>query len=43
MVLYNDNEPYCVRWLQRLRDAGHMPPGLVDGRDIRDLTGDDLQ
>lgn len=39
---YNDADPYAARWLQNLIDAGHIAPGVVDTRDIRDVSSDDL-
>ena len=39
---YNDTDPYAARWLQNLIDAGHIAPGVVDTRDIRDISSDDL-
>jgi len=40
---YLDNDPYCAAWLRNLIKAGHIPPGDVDERDIRDVTADELQ
>ncbi len=40
---YNDTDPYAARWLQNLIDAGHIAPGVVDTRDIRDISPDDLK
>ena len=40
---YNDTDPYAARWLQNLIDAGHIAPGAVDTRDIRDLSPNDLK
>ncbi len=42
-VYYNENDPYCVRWLQNLRDAGHIPRGLVDGRSIKEIRSEDTR
>ncbi len=40
---YNENEPYAAQWLRNLIDAGHIAPGVVDDRDIRDVTAGDLR
>lgn len=40
---YNDNDPYCAEWLRNLIAAGHLPPGDVDERDIRDVDPQDLE
>jgi len=42
-VFYNDNEPYVCEWLRNLIAAGHLPEGEVDGRDIREVSPDDLK
>lgn len=39
---YNENEPYCAEWLRNLIAAGHIAPGVVDERDIRDVRPDEL-
>jgi len=39
---YNEIEPYLCAWLNNQIAAGLIPPGRVDGRDIRDLDPDDL-
>lgn len=40
---YNEFEPYAAQWLRNLIDAGHLPPGDVDERDIKDVSPDDLE
>src|SRR5579859_587764 len=40
---YNEIDPYCCRWLQRLMDEGHLPPGYIDDRSIVDVSPDDLE
>ncbi len=40
---YNEWEPYCAQWLRNLIDAGHIPAGDVDERDIREVSGNDLK
>jgi DNA (cytosine-5)-methyltransferase 1 len=42
VVYYNDNDPVCVEWLFNLIAAGALPFGVVDGRDIREVTPRDL-
>jgi DNA (cytosine-5)-methyltransferase 1 len=39
---YNENNPYAAEWLKNLIDEGHLAPGYVDERDIRDVRSDDL-
>ncbi|NIA72291.1 DNA cytosine methyltransferase [Pelagibius litoralis] len=39
---YNEIDPYAAQWLRNLIDAGHIAPGDVDERDIRDVAPDDL-
>ncbi|MGG1947084.1 DNA cytosine methyltransferase [Trinickia sp. NRRL B-1857] len=40
---YNELDEYCARWLRNLIAAGHIAPGDVDERDIRDVHPDDLR
>lgn len=40
--LYNEMEPYAAAWLRNLIAAGHIAPGRVDDRSIRDLAATDL-
>jgi len=40
---YNEHEPYAAAWLRNLIAAGHIAPGDVDERDIRDVRPDDLR
>jgi len=40
---YNDSDPYCCQWLRNLIAAGHIAPGDVDDRDIREVRGEDLK
>ena len=42
MNYYNDNDPFCVEWLENLVRAGLIPPGDVDGRSIEDVQPGDL-
>lgn len=39
---YNEIDPFAARWLRELIAAGHIVPGDVDERDIRDVRPDDL-
>ena len=41
-AIYNEIDPYCCAWLSNLMDAGHITPGRIDDRDIRELTPDDV-
>ncbi len=36
-AFYNEHAPFPVQWLRNLSDAGHIAPGVVDGRDIQDV------
>ena len=40
---YNEIDPYAAQWLRNLISAGHIAPGDVDERDIRDVHPDDLR
>lgn len=40
---YNELDPYAANWLRNLITAGHIAPGDVDTRDIRDVQPDDLR
>jgi len=40
---YNEIDPYAAAWLRTLIAAGHIAPGDVDERDIRDVRPDDLK
>jgi DNA (cytosine-5)-methyltransferase 1 len=42
VAYYNEPDPYCAQWLRNLIDAGHIAPGDVDERDIRDIRPDDV-
>lgn len=39
---YNEIDPFAAEWLRRLIKAGHIAPGAVDTRDIRDISPQDL-
>jgi DNA (cytosine-5)-methyltransferase 1 len=40
---YNEIDLLCAEWLRELIKAGHIPPGDVDERDIRDVTPVDVK
>ena len=40
---YNEIDGYAAQWLRNLIAAGHIAPGDVDERDIRDVRPDDLR
>ena len=40
---YNEIDPYAAQWLRNLIASGHIAPGDVDERDIRDVRPDDLR
>lgn len=41
-AFYNEIDPFAAAWLRELISAGHIAPGIVDERDIRDITPDEL-
>jgi DNA (cytosine-5)-methyltransferase 1 len=40
---YNEHDPRAARWLRNLIEAGLLPDGSVDGRDIQEVTADDVR
>lgn len=42
-ALYVENDPFCAEWLSRSIAAGIIADGLVDDRDIREISGDDCR
>ena len=40
---YNEIDPYAAQWLRNLIKAGHIAPGIVDERDIREVKPDELR
>ena len=40
---YSEIDPYAAHWLRNLIAAGHIAPGEVDERDIREVEPDDLE
>ena len=43
VAYYNETDPFAAQWLRNLIAAGHIAPGDVDERDIRDVYPDDLR
>ncbi|MBI0361019.1 DNA cytosine methyltransferase [Burkholderia oklahomensis] len=43
VAYYNEHDPVAAAWLRNLIAAGHIAPGDVDERDIRDVHPDDLR
>jgi hypothetical protein len=41
-AFYNDVDPYVAKWTRNLIEAGHLVPGVVDERSIRDLKPADV-
>lgn len=41
-AIYNEIDPFAVRWLRNLITAGHIAPGVVDDRSISDLVPADV-
>lgn len=39
---YNEIDPFAAEWLRQLIKAGHIAPGVVDERDIRDVKPNEL-
>lgn len=42
-VYYNEWDPFMAQWLRNLIKVGHLLPGDVDERDIREIAPDDLR
>jgi site-specific DNA-cytosine methylase len=42
-AIYSDNDRHAAAWLRELVKDGHLPQGMVNERDIRDLRASDLQ
>jgi len=40
---YNEIDPFAAAWLRELIKQGHIAPGVVDERDIRDIRPDELR
>ena len=39
---YNEIDPFAAQWLRNLIAAGHIAPGVVDERSIKDVAPEDL-
>ena len=42
LAYYNEHDSYAAHWLRNLIAAGHIAPGVVDERDIRDVRPKEL-
>ena len=42
VAYYNEIDRYCCDWLSNLMDGGHITPGKIDDRDIREVQPEDL-
>ena len=42
IAYYSEIDPYAAHWLRNLIAAGHIAPGVVDERDIRDVRPEEL-
>lgn len=42
-AFYNEIDKFAAQWLRNLIDAGHIAPGVVDERDIRDIEPRELE
>lgn len=40
---YSEFDPYAAEWLRLLMAEGLIPDGVVDGRDMREITANDLR
>lgn len=40
---YNEHDKFAANWLRNLIKEGHIAPGVVDERDIQDVSPDDLR
>ena len=40
---YNEFDPFAAAWLRKLIEDGHIAPGVVDERSIKEVTADDLK
>ena len=40
---YNEHDPYAAQWIRNLIDHGHVASGVVDERDVWDVTPDDVR
>lgn len=42
MNFYNENNPFCVEWLNGLKAEGFIPDGTIDGRSISEVQAADV-
>lgn len=42
LAYYNEHDSYAAHWLRNLIAGGHIAPGVVDERDIRDVRPEEL-
>lgn len=42
LAYYNEHDSHAAAWLRNLIAAGHIAPGVVDERDIRDIRPEEL-
>ena len=42
-AFYNDVNNFACCWLSNLMDAGEITPGVIDDRDIREISAGDLE
>jgi len=42
-VYYNEIDPFCVKWLRELMEAGAIPEGIIDDRSIEDVKPKELE
>lgn len=42
-AIYNEIDPFAAAWMRELIARGHIAPGVVDERSIKDLTPDDVR
>lgn len=43
LAYYNEIDPYAAQWLRNLISAGHIAPGDVDERDIREVQPEEIE
>ncbi len=43
MNYYNDNDPFCCKWLAELMNEGLIPDGYIDNRSIKDVRPSELE
>ena len=41
--MYNENEPFAIRWLEQLQERNLIPGGPIDGRSITELHPEDCE